>query len=414
MISDKGILPTDLSQFQVTINGKDVSQAISGVIIYQDVLSPIWTCELQVADTNNLIMNVPIAPGSTIEIEIESNQGFSLNGSKSYEFVVFGINDKKFINSKFQTYMVSGVSPEIIKNQSIRVKKSYQAQSPTDIATNIIKNSLGASLEVDSSENTITTIVSNLSPFTAVNKMCKVALCNGAADMILFQIDTGKFAMKSIEKMYSDTDSGVTFILKPAGIKDNSGNSTTDLTLSIVDYNMEHFNAMSSLGSGMFGNKTVSFDFMSKAFTSKTFKYGDDNKQDNSKKSWDSETFESPNSNITFVPKHTNLHTDDTAFTSMDKWVGSRKSSIMKLEQDRLILQVPGAVKAWELIGKSFNVDMPSQQSMSDGEDLDLYYKGAYLCIAIAHFYGKHGAWVNIAGVKKRLEKSMNSSFSIS
>ncbi|MFA6198976.1 MAG: hypothetical protein WC679_01055 [Bacteroidales bacterium] len=395
-----GSKATDLSEYSIKIDDTEISNFCMSVVVFQDIFSPSWVCEVYVADTSNLLMLLPIKEKSKIEIQLGTSHNSITDDKKTFTFYVYGIADKVFKSVNDQNYTIIGVSEQFFKNQTIRIQKAFKNISPLDIAQKILKDKLNVTVETDNCDNNITTTISNLTPFHAVYKMCKFALIDKAADALFYQIDDGKYVIKSIEKMYSDNDSNWTFKIRPNNLKDDLGNQLEDRNLCINDYNVDHYNLGSNMASGMYGSKTVSFDFKSKAFTTKEFNFGDDISEDKKNVSLD-EDITSTNANIRFIPKHTGLQGDKSTTDFAEKWGPSRKSSLMKLEQNKLIIQCPGGVGAWEILGKTVDIELPSNQILIQ-QDLDPNMAGKYLVMAIAHFASASSYFVNYELAKKR------------
>jgi hypothetical protein len=406
MITEKSALPGDLAKFEVRIDGTDISESVVSATVFQDIFSPTWTASIDLNDTNNVMMNVPIKPGSRVNISVKTDMKSETDGEKTFNFVVFGIGEKQFQNAMSQTYTISCVSQDFIKNQGVRVQQSFKNKSPDQICSSIISEYLGGSVETDTASNQINTIICNLSPFTAAHQMCKVAVCGNAADMVFFMRDDSKYAMKSIERMYSE-GAMFKFIMRPAHKRNDAGNLDEDYNMCITNYHFEHYDAMSNISSGLYASKLVQFNFIDKTWTEEKFKFGDDIGADAAKKPWEDEIFEQENANISFLPKHPGLSDNgDTVFDSAGDWSGSRKSSLMKLEQDKLIIQLPGGVKGWEALGHTVDIDLPSQQDFQN-EEFDKQFKGRYLVVAISHYFGKHSYFINYELIKKRHEVKM-------
>jgi hypothetical protein len=399
-------MPGDLAKFEVKIEDTDITDSVVSAVVFQDIFSPTWTAAIDVNDTNNMMMNVPIKPGSSVSISVKTDMKSETDGEKTFKFIVFNIGNKQIHNAMQQSYSINCVAEDFMKNQGIRVQQSFKNKSPDKICSSIISEYIGGSVETDPAENSLSTIISNISPFTAAHQMCKVAVSGGAADMVFFMRDEGKYAMKSIEKMYSEGPM-FRFIMRPSHVRDDAGNLEEDYNLCITNYHFEHYDAMSNISSGMYANKLVQFDFIGKTWSEHKFVFGDDVSEDADKKPWDNSSFEQENSNISFLPKHPGLAGgNQTVFDTAKDWSGSRKSSLMKLEQDKLIIQLPGGVKGWEAIGRTVDVDLPSQQDHQD-EELDKQFKGKYLVVAISHYFGKHSYFINYELVKKRHEVKM-------
>ena len=410
MLVTKSALPADLKKFQVKIDKTDITPAVLTAVVFQDIFSPTWTCTISMNDTNNAIMNVPIKPGSKIKIKVESELQSKMDGEKEFEFIVYGIADRQFQNALQQTYAIQGVSEDFIKNQSLRVKQSFKHKTGDAILKQIVEESLGGEVtESDEGKEKLCTIINNISPFTAAQQICKTTVANGkdpAADFVFFMRDKGKYVFRSVEKLFSEKEVA-TFKMRPAHVRDRAGNLEDDYCTCISNYHFEHYDAMSNISNGYYASKMVTFDFISKTWAEEVFKFGDDVSDDKEKKPWDFAEFEKEDASVTFIPQHPGLSDKgETVFDSAKEWFGSRMSSMMKLEQDKLIVQVPGGVKGWEMLGKTIKIDMPSQQDKSN-EQLDKQFKGKYFVVAISHFFGKHAYFTNYELIKKRHEKKM-------
>jgi hypothetical protein len=404
MISEKNAMPGDLAKFEVKVDDTDITESVMSVTVFQDIFSPTWTASIDLNDTNNVMMNVPIRPGSKVTVSVKTDLKSETDGEKTFKFVVFGIGDKQFENSLQQFYTISCVSQDFIRNQGIRVLQSYRNLQPDQICGSIIEEYLNGTIDTDSASNQVSVIISNLSPFTAAHLLCKIAIFNGAADMMFFMRDDKKYAMKSIESMYNESPV-FRFKMRPSNIRDNSGSLEEDYNLCITNYHFEHYDVMSNISSGLYANKLVQFNFIDKTWNEKKFKFGDDVAADAQKKPWkDDELFEQENANISFLPKHPGLSGNgETMLDSAADWSGSRRSSLMKLEQDKLIVQLPGGVKGWEALGHTIEIDLPSQQDFKN-EIYDKQFKGRYLVVAISHYFGKHSYFINYELIKKRHE----------
>lgn len=404
MITNKSALPGDLNSLKITINDVDITSFVDATYLFQDILAPTWTVQLYIMDNNNIMTQCPIKKGSKIKIEVETKFNSKTDAKKEYNFIVFNITDRKFINTKQYSYTVNGLTEDAIKDKGKRISKAYKNKSPSDIVEDIIKEELGSKIEEkDSCDNTISHIVNNITPFTSAYQMAKFGVVEKAADLLFYQSDEKKYKLKSIEKLYKEEGS-LKFKLKPSHIRDEKGNINEDMTLSITKHDIQHYDMMSNINSGMQASKVVSFDFISKQWSEEKFKLGDDVKEDKGSNQYegDEDLFENENMHVSFMPKHPGMHDDETMFDSQKDWMGSRKSSLMKLENDKLIIQCPYGAKAWEYLGKTCEVELPMNQ---DNDDLYTEFSGKFLIIAICHILTKTASSVNYELVKKRMEK---------
>lgn len=406
MIVNKPARFGDLKKFVVKIDGKDVSDAVAYVTVFQDLFTPTWSAHVFVSDTANLLMTLPIKVGSKISVQIETDNQSPGDGEKEFEFVIYRLGEKAFQNHMQQDYTLFCASDAFFRNMKKRVSKCYSDMKPTDAAASIVSEFLGGTLETESADENVHIIIPNWSPFNAIAWMTKIATKNNAADYVFFQKDNSTWVMKSLERLYSSNQesTGVKFVQKPAEIKVD-GEYETDYTLSISNFHVEHFDGASNLATGFYRNKKVSLDLINKVWETKTFTYGDDCPEDAAMKSWDSELFDdAEDANITFMPKHPGMHQKQTYLDKQDTWEPSRKSALQKLDQERFIFQVPGSAGVHNWIGKNCEIELPSHQDIDHEEKYDKYRKGKYCIIAIAHNISKAGYTCNFECIKKRLE----------
>lgn len=407
MIITKPARYGDLKKFTVNVDGKDVTDAVINVDIFQDVFTPTWSAQVRFNDTTNLLMTVPFKPGSVLKVDIETDNHGPADGEKEFEFVVYRIGEKAFQNHMQQTYTLFCASKGFLLNQGKRVSKCYSDMKATDIANNVVSEFLGGSVETKDAEDNVHVIIPNWSPFNTVAWCCKHATNKKAADYVFFQRDSDSYVMKPMEELYNSKaeSCGITFYQRPAEIR-KDGDYETDYSIAISHYEVEHYDGSANLASGYYKNKKLSYDMVNKKWEEKLFTYGDDCPEDAQMKSWDDSLFDdAEDANVSFMPKHPGMHDKPTYLDQQDTWEGSRKSAIQKLDQEKLFIQVPGSAGFNQFIGQNCEVDLPSQQDMDPQEKLDKYRKGKYLIVAIAHMISKAGYVVNMELVKKRLEE---------
>lgn len=398
----------DLKKFVVTVADRDVSAAVISVHVFQEIFSPTTTCIVNFLDTSNLLMTLPIRSGTKVKVEIETDMNCAGDGEQTWEFIIYKIADKVAGSQGTLEYSVYAADEAFLINQTKRIRKSYAGKKTTDIAKNVIKEAFGKNLEVDASDNTMQMIVPGWTPFHTMSWLLQTSTKDGAADYAFYQKPDGDFAFKSFEKLYSDPDeySDITFKIRPANLKDEKGDSLFDYSTTIGVYWFDHFDGLSNLASGYYTSKTASYDFKTKAWETKTFKFGDDNAQDKKYLKVDSEyMLDSDDSNISFIPKHTGMFKNASYSDTADAWIASRKSSLMKFEQEKLIIQFPGTAGAAKWFAKSCDVDLPAQDSLSS-EEFDIQRRGRYVITHMAHMINKDTYKINAELVKKRLEEA--------
>jgi len=398
--------PGDVNEYKVTIDGQDVSMGVTKVELFFDLFTS-WSCTLHFVDTHNNLINIPIKPSSRVEVTLGGDAPKPCQGRKTFKFRVFSIADKHRENAHVLKYRLICVNESLIKNQSTRIRKSYASMKPSDIATDVLK-SINMELEVKETPDVpYSIIVPNWSPLNAAMWCTKVSRKGDVADFLLYMTDNEKYALHRIEKMFTDNKSGIKFIQKPQNFRENSTAIDEDSFISMQAYQFVHYDAMQNLSSGYHGSKIISHDIINKKIVTTEYNFSQELTKDQEKKSWDDPLLDNvADSHVTFIPRHFGLHESKTPFEDQDQWAQSRKSNLFKLEQERLIIQVPGNICLWEIMGKTVEVDMPRQEDFED-EEFDRNYKGDYLVIAQKHDFTKDSYMVNIDLAKKRMDKKL-------
>lgn len=406
---EKGASWGDLKRFTVFVNDNDITSSVLAVQVFQDMFSPTTTAIVNLMDTTNLLMTLPIRAGASLRVEIETDLNCAGDGDQTWEFVIYKVGDKTVTNDKVQTYSLFAAHKAFLLNQTKRVSRSYNRKSSDQIVENIVTEFLDGEVETHKSDTILSMIAPGWSPFFAIGWVTKSSMSQNAADFAFYQTYDGKFAFKSFEKLYSSDDeySNITFNIRPANMRDEAGDSLYDYSTSINRYHFDHFDAISNLSSGFYKNKTVTYDFINKQWQTKSFTYGDDNEEDKKMMKVDQDfILSSDDVNITFLPKHPGLYGQSESYLDKaEAWQTSRKSSLMKFNQEKLMVQFPGTAKACQWFGKSCDVDLPSQNSLDSTDVFDKQRRGRYVITAMAHLIGKDSYVVNAELVKKRLEE---------
>lgn len=390
----------DLKQFKITADGTDITSAVMMTNIWQDIYTPGWSAQLNIQDTSNIIHSVGLKQGTKIKITVQTDlPSIYTDGTKEFNFVLYKIDNRIMIKSRHQTYTLHLVSADMVLNQSKRVQKWYN-DTPDNIVSNIMSQYIGASVDTISASNKVSVIVPNLSPFTSAQWLSKVSLNAGNADYIFFMNDDKKYSFMPVTTLYDSPNysSGLKFVQRIADIKDASGSIDKDRILSIKGFHIEHYDGLSNIASGYFGGSTVWYDLINKEWKNKNSTYhsmtGDFG-------------IDTKNNSVSFVPRHDISFSDQpNIFNTSDEWSTSRRRSIMVLNQDKVIIQLPGGGKYWEYIGKTCELELPAHEDQT-GEAYDKYYKGKYLISSINHNIDDMVYNVNLVLIKIKLEQDM-------
>ncbi len=400
--------PNEIKYFNVKADQVDITSMVLQLDIYQDLFMPTWSCQIAFSDTQNLLMNVPIKPGTVITIQAETV--YPEAEFKTFKFIVYKISDRILIKQEHQGYMLSCVTREFYDNQKNRISRSLKNMNPHTMIDTICKeHGVGNLVENDTDGKQYSVIVPNMSPFAAINWISRFTkLGNGGADFLFYQSDLGEFKFKSLDKMFADR-SKVTFKQINPNISDD-GNIPDDAFINIEFYEFaSQHDSMNNFAAGYYGNIVLTHDIMNKSFDSTIFNYGDDIAKDAENKPFEGELFDNAGeSHIVYHPVSPGGMAKDLQLPgdTVGEWMGSRKTNMMKLEENRLIMGVPGSVAHYKLLGKQVDVELPSHQDADEDYYLDKYMKGSYVVAAIRHTISSEFYKCTLELGKKRLEEA--------
>lgn len=394
---------------QLRIDGENMTGIFSNMSIFQDVFQPAWTAEVVIEDTENIMMLNDVKQGSTVAIKVKVD---TPNNKEefTFDFVIYKISDKRADVQDVLRYTIHCVTPAYFNNLKTRISKSYKGMQGEQIISDAI-GKIGGSLDFDSSAKPMTMIATNWNPFKVASWVSKHAKgTNGGADYLFFQSDdNNKYAFYSIDKIFTSKDTGITFSRQRQEEKDETDERYQAKQFTgIMKYEFrKHQDSLANMTMGYYGSKAITYDVINKEILTDSFNYADDIGSDNFGKPWTSGLFEgATDSNISQNFLHENIASGQTVNEQYKDWLMSRRNNIMKLEQNIMVMQVPGDVGFRKHIGKTIRVKIPSDQDNVKEED-DKYLKGRYIVLAIRHILVADGSYSMVYECcKKNLEQS--------
>ena len=396
MINNRSSVPGDLSKMEVYINGRDVSAAVTDVHIYMDVIGGVWTAKLFFEDSTNLMATLPIKSGAPVKIKVATKLESVGDDEKEFQFAVYNVTDKVGENHMQYTYTVHCAAKAFLIDQKKRVNKYFEG-SVTEAIQSLTEEFLESTLrDSRTAEGSVRFIASNWTPLNTVAWAAKSAVYSGRADFMFFQSDNDTFDFMPIDAMYNDRDTGLTFIQRPTGVKEN-GDGIDDPAIVFHSMQNDHFNALRHGLAGYFASKNLAFDMIEKTWSEEIYTSGDAEGGDN-------EFSEMAEANVTFTPSHDGAYTGaQNVYDTAKDWTGSRRSELMRLDREKIFIQTPAAVAGWQWLGHAASIDLPSMEDMTK-EQYDVARAGKYLITAVAFLYGKGEAVNNYELVKLKLE----------
>lgn len=395
-------------KIQLKIDGIDMTGIFSNMNIYQDVFQPTWTAVLSIEDTENIMMNDAIKQGSRVSIKVEVD---TANNSDefTFKFIIYKISDKHAVKQDVLRYNIHCVAESYFNNLKTRIQKSYKAMKGEDIVSNAIAR-IGGVVEADISSAPMTMIAANWTPFKLTSWISKHTKgVNGGADYLFFQSnDNDKYAFRSIDKIFKSHDTGIEFSrVRQEEKEDNNSVYSGDVFTGIMKMKFtKHQDSLANMVQGYYGSKSITYDVINKKIITDKFSYADDIGSDNTGKPFDSDLFNNAfDSNISQHFLHEGIAGGESSGEQYKDWLLSRKNNIMKLDQNVLMMQVPGDVAWRDHIGKTVRIKIPSDQDLVK-EPYDKYLKGKFLVLAIRHILTQDGSYTMVYELcKKKLNE---------
>ena len=123
----------------------DIKELTMEVNIYEDIFKNALTGNIFVADTENLISNLPIIGQETLSLKIKTpnfdEKGTNFDFREEHKFNIFKISLSTELSHSSNIYKLEFASPEILQNLRVRVSKSY-TQNISDITEDLLTNKI--------------------------------------------------------------------------------------------------------------------------------------------------------------------------------------------------------------------------------------------------------------------------------
>lgn len=389
-----------VKKYQIIIDNKDITAGTTTVEVFMDMSQPTWSCKISVLDSSDLITTVPILAGSIVKVTLATKTNCPTDGEKTFNFVVYKISEKMMQNQKTAFYIINCVAMPFMINQTTRITQGMNGLPTNGIKQIVDKNFKGYSVTGSSCDNSPNILIPNLTPFTAIAWLLRVAHTKSIADYLFFQNSDNTFICESINTLYTNGKStGQTLILKPAGLTSDKDESP----YSVINYETSHWDASLNMSSGYYANKLVTYDFMNKKWASSSYTIDKNDPSEAKVTSTTGELFKnSTDAHVTFMAKTSNMYEGGQGSTLDDSqvWLQSRRASIQKLEQEKLTVQLPGSMGITDWLGQTVIVDLPNQSAISK-DMFDVKRRGKYLVTAMAHMYTRGHYTCNLELVKR-------------
>lgn len=188
LYTDKGVL--------------QLMEHVHNMSIYESIFMPGVMVELSVYDTKNIKSALPILGSEKLTI-IMNTPG---RKEAKFELILTGSRDGiPADNMRTKGYVLTAMSPEIVRNKANRVTKAYNT-NVSSMVEDIVKSYLKTDKKIDvqSTRGIQKVIVPSLQPFEAINMLRRrsISIEDKSSSYVFFQNQEG-FHFKTLENLFS-------------------------------------------------------------------------------------------------------------------------------------------------------------------------------------------------------------------
>ena len=252
--------------------------------IFEDIFMNTISGNIVLTDTNNLITELPIIGQELLSLKIQT-PGFtedrsSINFTGGREFFVFKIGMRTELSKGAQIYELNFISQETLRDQRVRVSKSYATDLSTiveDIMTNEKYIGTTKELFIEPTLGARKLVVPNVHPYIFIKDLLKQSVSSDGSPHYLFFENSDGFHFRSVQDLYKQPAiETFHFSENLPETGKHQEPAIIDLT-RIIQYELQGTNDMIiNTTSGMLGSTSIAHDIYSKNYVTKTYGYFDE------------------------------------------------------------------------------------------------------------------------------------------
>ena len=373
-----------------SLRGENITQMVVELNIYEGIYNSSITGSIVIADTSNLIGNLPIQGTERLFFKLNNklvNSSFSntldFTEKSGHPLHIYKVTDREQLNDNTQTYTLHFASREFIRNQRLKVSEAFNGRMDESVYS-IFKRpeylDSKKKLYFQKTQNSDKIVVPNINPFDAIKMLAKRALPESFRDKgvgyLFFETPRG-FHFRSWESLCIGKNG------KPREIKqkfryvqvnlDRFGHEVLDkngkpLNKVVEDYqNVESYKLLNSTHDvaantalGTYGHTVITHNLYNKSYKKDKYHYHDSfNTTGHVDNNSGQDTYTTSNPMIVSSPVDYDLVEGDT-----------RQKGVSDYAESRVSLQATSQFVHGEDTG-SYGVDV-AQDGVLEGERVSL------------------------------------------
>lgn len=362
-------------KYLVYFNDTDVTDMVLCVNMYYDIQSTFMSANIIIMDSNDLLTRMNLTSGEVL-VRVEFS---CVRYSKEYEITSFyfidAIKDKVQQNQKTMMYTAACVTDNYRAFIRTRVAKQLTGNAPK-LAAELINQYTGITVENSPADNDINMSSNNDTLYNVLSKLVKNSVKNGKAGYLLFQKNNQTMSMIPVDELTES--SGLTFAYRIPNTTSFYNSETPDMH-TVMKYEVIHPEQSRNSQLGYNGKQTTTYDIMKKKTTKQDVK--NTNQVDTENVTNNEQSSKGVYVAASGIQPSAGQLNDPRVHRS------TRQMELLRLEQEKVLVQVEGHIILAEMLGKTVILELPVQH---DGEyGLDEKRSGEYVLSAMEHSFNR-------------------------
>lgn len=416
---------SELKLFTSSGNVVNLSQIYSSIIIYEDIFNSSMTGSILLVDTNNIIMNMPITGQDFISLKIETPglEEHALDYTET-TFTITKIDRKESLKNS-DVIQLHFCSPEILRNNRVRVSKSYTSTIDKivyDILNNAKYINTNKELFIEPTKGIRKIVTPNSHPFTIIKNLMRESLSKEyESPHYLFYENAAGLHFRSLDSLYRQASTGF-YHAGDLGTVDNK-NKLEQEYFTVISHQVSSNNdTLANIVGGMLASKITTYDIYQKNYSVDRHNYfGDFYKY--KRVNYDNKGLDNPiynevpldefgndlgnfDDSVIHLESKSTLNGADTMHynelgsnsyspSGIPKSILKRKSKFMELNFGTIVnMKIKGNTTI--MVGDIVEFEIPVVGS-GHGKDFDVYNSGRYLITKLKHIFHRPSRMHEIA-----------------
>lgn len=397
----------------------DVTDITVSLDIFEDIFKNTITGSIILGDTENILTNFKIVGQELLRLKFRSpglTEKQDILDFTDNPFFIYKISMRESISTGGQMYELMFTSQESLRNQTVRVSKSYK-DSIQNIVYDLMENeniiATNKNVYVDATLGSRKIVAPNVHPYSLIDKLKResISKADGSTEFLFFENKDG-FYFTSLSGLYSmpikaifhDGDKMLDENL--SSTKDRVDNTVIQSFRRIINYDIVSNKDFSiNLVGGMLGGELTTHNIYNKSYETTNYSYFDNFNDhpriegSNSKEIYSDEIIKSLNSfNKTSIKVHPTSSVNDLdaqhyegennvySTNRAKDWMLHRQSRITELNNNTFInMKVHGITNL--KVGDIIEANFPVVGNDHNNYKLDPFLSGIYLISKLRHTF---------------------------